>query len=68
MDINQLMAAKIRELKLSRNLTLEAVAHDLGISKAAMSQLENGHVEITARKILLLAEILQVPVTLFFEV
>jgi len=67
MEINQLIAAKIRERRLHKNLTLESVAHDLGISKAAMSQLENGHRKITARKIFLLAKILDVPVSFFFE-
>lgn len=50
-----------------KNITLETLAKDLGVSKAAMSQLENGHTEITMNKIHTISQILKVPVREFFE-
>ncbi|MNJ95285.1 helix-turn-helix protein [compost metagenome] len=62
MNINQLTASRIKELRAKNNLTAEAVAQSLDISKSAYSQMENGHVEITLSRIQLLAEIFHVTV------
>lgn len=51
MNINDLTASKIKEMRRKLGFTAESVAQDLGISKTAYSQLENGHVEITLTKI-----------------
>lgn len=61
MNINQLTAARIKELRAKNGLTAEAVAQNLNISRSAYSQLENGHVEITLSRIELLAEVFNVP-------
>lgn len=62
MNINQLTASRIKELRLQNGLTAEAVAQALNISRGSYSQLENGHVEITINRVQLLAEIFNVPV------
>lgn len=67
MNINQLLAVRIREIRIKRNISLEAMAKDIGISKGAMSRLENGHVEITLMKINCISLILDVPFREFLE-
>lgn len=61
MNINQLTASKIKEVRNRTGYTAEAMANSLGISKTAYSQLENGHVEITLTRVEAIAEICAVP-------
>ncbi|WP_129020666.1 helix-turn-helix domain-containing protein [Edaphocola flava] len=61
MNINQLTASKIKEIRIKNGLTAEAVAQALQISRGSYSQLENGHVEITINRVQLLSEIFNVP-------
>lgn len=63
MNINQLTASRIKELRSKNNLTAEAVAQSLEISRSAYSQMENGHVEITLTRIEALAQIFNVSVS-----
>lgn len=51
-----------KELRKNLGFKVEAVAKDLGISKTAYSQLENGHVEITLNKIEAIANIYKVTI------
>lgn len=67
MNVNQLLASRIRHFRLLKNITLESLAKDLGVSKAAMSQLENGHTEITMNKINAISQILKVPLREFLD-
>ncbi|WON93774.1 helix-turn-helix transcriptional regulator [Sphingobacterium sp. UGAL515B_05] len=60
MNINQLTASKIKDLRTKNGLTAEAVAQALQISRGAYSQLENGHVEITLSRVELLSQIFNV--------
>ncbi|RYE00301.1 MAG: XRE family transcriptional regulator [Sphingobacteriales bacterium] len=60
MNINLLTASKIKELRAKNNLTAEAVANMLKISKGAYSQLENGHTEITLSRVEALSQIFNV--------
>ncbi len=62
MNINQLTASRIKDLRSKNGLTAEAVAQSLNISRSAYSQMENGHVEITLSRIELLAQIFNVPI------
>lgn len=61
MDINNLAAAKIKDIRKKLGYTAEAAAQDLGISKTAYSQLENGHVEITLTKLDTLSKAWSIP-------
>lgn len=63
MDLNALTASKIKELRHNLGYTVEAMAKDLGISKTAYSQMENGHVEITLARIEMIANICNIPVS-----
>lgn len=58
MDKNSLIAYKIKEIRKSSGFSAEYVANQLGISKGAYSNLENGKVEVTINKIYMLADIL----------
>lgn len=60
MNINQLTATRIKELRNKTGLTAEAVAQALQISKSTYSQIENGHTEITLTKVDAIAQILKV--------
>lgn len=51
MNINQKTALKIKNTRENIGLTAESVAMDLGISKSAYSQLENGHTEISINRL-----------------
>lgn len=66
MNLNQLTASRIKELRQQLGITSESVAKDLQISKSAYSQLENGHVEITLQRIEALTEIFQVSLSEIF--
>jgi transcriptional regulator with XRE-family HTH domain len=61
MNINNLTAIKIKELRLAQNKSAESIAKALDVSKAAYSQLENGHTELTLTRIEALNKIFEVP-------
>lgn len=62
MNINQLTAHKIKELRLKLNLHADAVASELQIDKSNYSKLENRRVEITIAKLEAVAKVLKVPI------
>lgn len=62
MDLNKLTAARIKELRISKNISQEAFARELEISKTACSQLENGNVEITLNRLDTIAKIWKMPI------
>lgn len=61
MNINQKTALKIKNTRENIGLTAESVAMDLGISKSAYSQLENGHTEISINRLQQISTILKIP-------
>lgn len=61
MNINQKTALKIKSTRENIGLTAESVAMDLGISKSAYSQLENGHTEISINRLQQISTILKIP-------
>lgn len=63
MNINALAAFKIKQLRHKLGLSSEAMAKDLGISRTAFSQLENGKVEITLNRIETIANRYAVPLS-----
>jgi transcriptional regulator with XRE-family HTH domain len=62
MDLNQLTASKIKELRLGKGYTIEALAQELGIAKGNYSRMENGKVDITLKRLEALSQILKEPV------
>ena len=65
MDINKLTAQRIKELRAEAGYSSEDVASEIGISKTAYSQLENGKVEINLSRLDKLAQIFKVPLSSF---
>lgn len=62
MDLNELTAAKIKELRKELGISAEAMATDLGMSKTAFSQLENGKVDITLKRVEAISKVYNFPV------
>lgn len=58
-DINKQIGGRIRIARISRNLSQDNIAEDLGISVSAYSNMERGVVEITVSRIIQVAEILK---------
>lgn len=55
------MNNKLRELRLSKGLSQESLAHELGISQKAYSKIENGQVCLSQDKMLKLSKIYNIP-------
>lgn len=62
MDYNSLVANKIKEIRLERQISAEAVAMFLKKSKSAYSQLENGKTEISIQTIKNLSDYYKIPI------
>ncbi len=62
MDLNQLTDSKIKEMRLKKGYTIEALAQELGIVKGNYSRMENGKVDITLKRLEALSKILKEPI------
>jgi transcriptional regulator with XRE-family HTH domain len=62
MDINQLTAERIKEIRTSLGITAKSVSNKLGIAESNYSQMENGKVQITLNRLEIIANIFNVPV------
>ena len=58
--INQEIGNRIKLARISKNLSQDSVAEDLGISVSAYSNMERGAVDITVSRIIQVADILQI--------
>ncbi len=63
MDKNEIVAQRIREIRKEQNLSAEYVAAQLGITKGAYSNMENGKVEITITRLYALSSIFNKPLS-----
>jgi transcriptional regulator with XRE-family HTH domain len=61
------LGARIRNLRLSRKWTLEALARGVGRSKSAISQIESGKVEPSLQTLRRLAATFRTPIATLFE-
>jgi transcriptional regulator with XRE-family HTH domain len=59
-NINKLIGDRIKIARVSRNLSQDSIADDLGISVSAYSNMERGVVDITVNRLVQVAEILKV--------
>ena len=59
MDINQLCALKIKEVRNELGITCQSMADDLGITIGSYSAIENGKVRITLDRLQQIALILK---------
>ena len=62
------VAEKIRLERLRLNLSQQNMADELGITVAAYSNLERGVTEISINRLLKIAELLKVPISVFLSV
>jgi len=67
-DLNRLIARRVRDLRASRGLTLEALAERSGVSRSMISLIERGESSPTAVLLERLAAGLNVPLASLFDV
>lgn len=67
MEVNFLIASRIKNMRNSLGLTSESVAHDLKISKSTYSLIENGKVEISVSRLSAIAKLFKVPMETFIN-
>jgi len=65
MNLNTLVASKIKENRIQKGFSAEYISKEMNLSKSAYSHLENGKVEITISKLDLLSQILELPLNTF---
>lgn len=65
-DENMLIAQRIRAARLQRNFTQQDLANKLGVTSAAISDIERGKTRITASDLLTFSELLLKPIEYFF--
>lgn len=59
MDKNSIVAARIKDLRLKKNMLQKHVASFLEISENAYSRIENGHTKLTIDYLFLISEALE---------
>lgn len=62
------IGSKIKELRTNKNMTLKDLSESSGLSVGFLSQLERGMTTIAVDSLEILAEILEVPLTNFFDI
>lgn len=67
MDVRRLVGRNLRRLRLERQLSQEALAHDAGVASSFVSQIENGKRSPTVTLLQTLATTLRVPIVDFFS-
>ncbi len=65
MEINQLVALRIKEIRTNQGITCQAMADDLGITIGSYSAIENGKVQITLERLHHIGQILKMPTIAF---
>lgn len=66
-DLEQIIAARAREHRMLKGLTISALARDVGISKAMLSKIEHAQTSCSLSILKRLAAALQIPVTALFR-
>src|SRR5579863_1944639 len=67
MPLNDVIGRNLKKARESARLSQEEFAELLGISRATLSAIENGHIAIASAKLLAAAQILAHPVSEFFR-
>ncbi|MBK9257263.1 MAG: helix-turn-helix transcriptional regulator [Saprospiraceae bacterium] len=62
MDKNGVIAARIKQLRISKNILQKSVADHLGLSDNAYSRIENGYTHLTINNLYKIKEVLQVSI------
>ncbi len=66
-SINKLVGEHLRLIRLSKNLNLEVLSEDLGVSLSTLSNMERGETEVSVSRLFHLLKILEYDVLLFFQ-
>ena len=66
-NVKEVIGNNIKKMREIAGISQEVFAEKLGISRATLSAIENGHVAIDSTKLLQIAQILGRPVSDFFE-
>lgn len=66
-DLEQVIAARAREHRMMKGLTISALARDVGISKAMLSKIEHAQTSCSLSILKRLAAALEIPVTALFR-
>lgn len=66
MNINDVIAKRIREARKDRGLTQQVIANHLGRTAAAISDLERGKVQVSAGDLYQIANLLNKPIEYFY--
>jgi transcriptional regulator with XRE-family HTH domain len=66
-SINKLVGEHLRLIRLSKNLNLEVLSEDLGVSLSTLSNMERGETEVSVSRLFQLLKILEYDVLLFFQ-
>jgi transcriptional regulator with XRE-family HTH domain len=66
-DLEKIIAARVREHRMLRGLTISALARDAGISKAMLSKIEHAQTSCSLSMLKRLAAVLEIPVTALFR-
>ncbi len=62
MDKNSIVAAKIKEIRVEKNILQRQVAAAIGLGENAYSRIEGGFTQITVNNLFKISEILDTPV------
>lgn len=65
--VDQYLARRLRQRRMSRGLTQKQLALKVGVTVQQIHKYEKGIDRLSASRLLLLAQILQVPITFFYE-
>lgn len=65
-DENMLIAQRIRAARLQRNLTQQDLANKIGVTSAAISDIERGKTRISAVDLITFSDLLLKPIEYFF--
>ena len=62
-----MIGTKIRTIREEKKIKQLDIAVRLGIEQSTYAKIENGQIKITVERLFILAKILDVPITYFFE-
>lgn len=67
MDLNQKIGNRIKELREEKNLTMEKLAYESGVSKGGLSEIERGIKEARLSTLLKITDRLEISLKDFFD-
>jgi transcriptional regulator with XRE-family HTH domain len=68
MNVNQLIGARIKQIREDKNILQKNICDELNISKNTYSSIENGHTKVTVEMLFQLAKFFQVGVDFILDI